>query len=231
MMIPLQRFALTKHLIDIVQYPVQFKRGIRGVKKIIRERIPRYKVNLSDLPPLTEHLIDAQPRNSIEDIRYARIKKLETYTAYMPPATSKILLEALLNPDLNDIDQLLRIIDDNSSTMTSFYLGVSFEVIDDMIRDNLCDYATVAVSPEFKRLCAKTLYKLRFFEADEILKLMKCLSSIKISPDTLIYQAALKMARELINDFEVDELDKLLEILPSKDLLGLPVGYEKLGTK
>ena len=130
----------------------------------------------------------------------------------MPTNSKPVLLEALLNPE-NDVDKLLRIIDQNLETMTSFYLGVSFEALDDVIRYNNCDPTTVAVSPEFERLCAKTLIKVRFFEAEEVLKLIMCLSHLRLSENLLICQAALQMARHLINDFNRDESDTLVSCL------------------
>lgn len=229
-MILTRQSVIVRHSINIVQNQVQSKRGLRGVQKVFREKLPQYQVNLRDLPPLNENLLNTEQCKSIEEVRERRIQKLATYNAYIPVKTSKILLEALLNPDLNDIDQLLRLIDENLPTMTSFYLGLSFEVLNDMMRDKLCDHNTIAVSPEFKRLCTRTLYKLRYFEADEVLKLMVCLSNVQISEKTLIFQAGLKMARELINDFDPEELEIMLECLPSKELLGLPSYYEKLET-
>lgn len=177
-----------------------------------RETLPRVKNNLKNLPRLTELLTSPPELRTLEDAIKLRQSKLEVYKAYMPLDSNTVLIESLFNRQNNDLDELLRIIDNNLDSMTSFYLAVSFEVIDDFIRAQLGDPLTVAVSPEFRRLIVKTLYKLRYFEADEVLKLIKCLSSVEVPKDCLIMQGALKMARCLINDFDQNELIALADV-------------------
>lgn len=155
-----------------------------------------------------------------DDAIRLRTQKLDVYKSFMPKNCDTTLIESLFNPNITNVDQLLRLIDDNLDTMTSFYIAVSFEVLDDHMRSKFCDPCTVVVSPEFKRLCTKALYKMRYFESDEVIKVIKCLSTAKIPEDSLIGQAALKMARCLINDFEPQELKLLsgysrISFLPS----------------
>lgn len=188
------------------------KRGARAVRKTIRTEVPRYQRNLRDLPPLTELLSDPNiaSKQSLNDIRR---KKLETYLEYFPTNDRKTsLIEALFSPH-NDFDQLLRIIDENLPTMTSFYIGLSYEVIDDMMAAKQCDPLTIAVAPEFQRLCERALLKIRHLEADETLKLLKCLSAVGVPEDALIVQATLQMTRHLINDYNIDELATLDTVL------------------
>lgn len=173
-----------------------------------RTKLPQYKKILGDLPPLTGPLTNREP---IEDPAKLRTEKLDTYLSYVPVGSNTNLLEAIFKAD--DVDKLLRIIDENLVTMTSFYLGLSFEALDDMMRANLCDPATVAVAPEFRHLCSKTIYKLRFFESDEVLKLLKCTATLRVPEDRLIVQALLEMARNHINDFTIKELKTLEESL------------------
>lgn len=211
------------------------RRGIRGVTRLPRTELPRYKINIARLPHLTRLL--THPDN---DAIKLRIDKLNVYKQYLPVGSNTNLIEALFSPQ-NDIDKLLKIIDENLRTMNSFYIGVSFEVLDDMIRGKLCDPATIMVSPEFKNLCQKALFKVRFFEADEVLKLIKCLSSLKVPENTLLVQSSFEMTRHLINDFTVDELEALADSLDTfepledknKSLLNalksvIPVAREKL---
>lgn len=188
------------------------QRGIRARQIIFRHKIPRYKKDLKNLPELTKLLVKPDNPQHIEDAIGLRRQKLAVYKEYLPEKFNTNLIESLFHPD-NDIDRLLRLIDEHLFTMTSFYLATSFEAIDDMMRANLCDPSTVRVSPEFEKLCTRTLYKIRFFEADEILKLVKCLSTLRAPENTLIVQAALQMARHLVNDFNGDELDTLTEAL------------------
>ena len=47
----------------------------------------------------------------------------------------------------------------------------------------------MAVALEFKQLCDRSLLKMRFFEADEVLMLVICLSMIDLPEDTLLVQA------------------------------------------
>lgn len=176
---------------------------MKGVRRIVRHNLPRSKIDLKKLPILTGYLTSREKRDFRE-------VKLEVYKAYMPSNANHNLIEALLSPN-NEVDRLLRIIDDNLTCMSSFYLGVSFEALDDLVRAQLCEPSTIVVSPEFKKLCTKSLYKLRYFEADEVLKVLKCLTSLNISQETLIYQATFKMTRELINHFEPHELEVVLE--------------------
>lgn len=184
------------------------KRGIRAVKRIPRSEVPRYKKDLGKLPPLTQLLTNTDEVLEGNNAIRLRIEKLKVYKQYLPVGSNTNLIEALFNQE-NDIDRLLNIIDDNLETMTSFYLGVSFEVLSDMVEAKLCDPATIMVSPEFKKLCKKTLYKLRFFEADEVLKLIKCLSYLGLPENTLLVQASFTMTRHLINDFTIPELEAL----------------------
>lgn len=216
------------------------KRGIRAQNRIYRTSIPMVKNNLKNLPNLTGLLVSReQPANLSEAIQI-REQKLSVYKSFMPFNADTNLIEALFHPD-NDIDRLLRIIDENLITMTSFYIGVSFEVIDDMLRANLCEKSTVFVSPEFERLCRKALFKIRFFEADEILKLIKCLSTLQVPESTLLAQAAFQMTRHLINDLNLEELESLSDSLNTfkieqesdKSLLvalikAIPLAQEKL---
>lgn len=194
-------------------YPhlVIFKRNLRAHRRTIRDHLPRYRKDLRHLPRLTGLLTDST-LNESRQARDLRLKKLELYKSYIPDSTSPVLLEALFNPE-NNLDGLLRIIDENLETMTSFYIGVAFESLEDMIAEKLDRQATVAVSPEFKRLCTRALYKARFFECDEALKVIKCLSTLRMPENLLIVQAALQMTRNLINDFNIDELDTLRRAL------------------
>lgn len=195
------------------------RRNIRAVRRIFRQKLPQYKTDLGDLPPLTQLLTlkdesasDPDSSQLLKSLNELRTKKLETYKCYLPVNQKPVLLEALLSTD-NDIDRLLRIIDENLETMTSFYIAVSFETLDDMMRYRQCDIGTVIVSPELKRLCKRALYKMRFFEADEILKLVKFISIIELPEESLLSQSAFQMARHLINDFNLDELETLSECL------------------
>lgn len=185
-------------------------RGLRRDHRIFRTKLPKYKVNVSQVPPLTELLTNG----NAEDFLELRREKLEVYKKYIPERYNKNLLEALFNENSN-IDYLLNVISENIETMTSFYLGVAFEALDDMMRAKLCQPETVAVSPEFRQLCTKTLYKIRFFEPDEILKLLKCVSTLRLPEDILLVQAALHMARNQINEYNLDELRTLSESLNS----------------
>lgn len=198
-------------------------RGLRGRVKIFRQELPRYRKNLSKLPPLTKFLTqNMKPSsNKLAAFNELRQEKLEIYKEYLPDRSNTNLIEALFHPDNNEIDELLRIIDHNLVTMNSFYVGVSFEVINDSIELDLCHPSTIAAAPEFKRLCEKSIYKLRFFESDELLKVIKCLVNVGVPEDTLIVQGTLQMIRHLINDFEIQELQALSAILdqvePSKE--------------
>lgn len=185
-------------------------RGLRKDHRIIRTKLPKYQINVSQVPPLTNLLTNGNAENYLE----LRREKLEVYKKYIPARCNKNLLEALFD-EKSDIDNLLNVISENLETMTSFYLGVSFEALDDMMRAKLCQPDTVAVSPEFRQLCTKTLYKIRFFEPDEILKLLKCASTLRLPEDILLVQAALQMAKNQINDYNLDELRTLSESLNS----------------
>lgn len=189
-------------------------RGIKGEQKIFRQSLPKYKKILSDLPPLTGLLTN---QDAIENAARLRDEKLNVYMNYVPVNSNTNLLEGIFKAD--DIDKLLRIIDENLASMTSFYIGVSFEALDDMMRANLCDRATVAVAPEFRRLCSKAIYKMRFLEADEVLKLLKCLSTLKMPENVLLVQAVLQMARNHINEFTIKELKTLQDALEQFNLI------------
>lgn len=184
------------------------RRSIGGRRRLIRTRLPKYKKNLGSLPPLTELLTRPDEHTHLNGPIKLRLEKLSVYKQFLPIGSNTNLIEALFNPD-NDIDRLLNIISDNLETMNSFYVGVSFEVLDDMVRAQLCDPATIIVAPEFRKLCEKALYKIRYFEADEVIKLIKCSSSLGLPENTLLVRAGLEMARHLINDFNLDELDAL----------------------
>lgn len=188
------------------------KRGIRAVRRQPRTELPKYKINIARLPHLTRLLTHPDGINNEDDAIRLRIDKLYVYKQYLPVGSNTNLIEALFSPQ-NDIDKLLKIIDENLKTMNSFYIAVSFEVLDDMIRGHLCDPATIMVSPEFKNLCQKAVSKVRFFEADEVLKLIKCLSSLEVPENTLLVQASFNMTRHLINDFTIDELEALANSL------------------
>jgi hypothetical protein len=183
-------------------------RNVRGVRKIFRQTLPKYKNNLMNLRSWQE-MPNGDEVSSLEGLWRNRT---DYYKLYMPANQGHILLEALFNPN-NDIDQLLRIIDENLPTMNSFYLATSFEALNDMMQMGQCDIDTVLVSPELKNLCERSLLKLRFFDADEVLKLIKCLSTMSVPEDTLIVQSALQIARHLINDFNPDELAELRQSL------------------
>uniref|UniRef100_A0A6G1SP91 Uncharacterized protein n=1 Tax=Aceria tosichella TaxID=561515 RepID=A0A6G1SP91_9ACAR len=185
-------------------------RNIRGVRKVIRQTLPRYRNSLMNLRNWDEMTgVVGQEDTSLNKLWSDR---LEFYKLYMPPKQTHTLLEALFNPN-NNIDQLLRIIDENLPTMNSFYLATSFEALNDMMQLRACDIDTVIVSPELKNLCKRTLVKLRFFEADEVLKLIKCLSTMRMPEETFIAQSAMQMARHLLNDFNASELLAMKESL------------------
>lgn len=207
-------FRYSKTLVDLLRRTsptIVSSRGIKAEKKIFRTKLPRYKIDLGSLPPHSE-LLTQEEDPTVSDVHshgQLMSEKLTVYKQFQPPGTKTILLEALFKPD-NDVDQLLRIIDENLLTMSSYYIALSFEVLDDMMRFNPDTRSTIAVSPELKRLATRALYKLRYFEADELLRLIKCVSRLGMPEDTLLVQSALQMTRHLINDFEPDEL-KCLE--------------------
>lgn len=203
-------------------------RGIKRAQTIVmREKLPRYKKDTYNLPPLTDLMTKQLDNIQLNEAIELRTKKLNTYKEYLPSGTNVNYLEALFNENSNDIDQVLKIIDENLITLNSFHVAISFEVLSDLMEANLCDPMTIIVSPEFKRLCQRTIYKIRFFECDEVLKLLKCLSNLNTPEDTLLVQAGLQMARHHINDFNYDELVLLSRVLesfkeiiePSKSLL------------
>lgn len=192
-----------------------FRRNARSIIRTPRSELPKYKRDLKDLQPLTGLLTSPEVENiGIEDALQLRRDKVQLYKMYMPVGSNSTLLEALFHED-NDIDKLLRVIDDNLDTMNSFYVGISFETLDDMMRVGLCDKSTVAVSPEFKRLCTRALYKMRFFESDEVMKLLKCLATLQVPEGTLIVQAALQMTRHYISEYNPQELECLQRTLKS----------------
>lgn len=207
--------VLSPKCLPILNSIVQNRSATRGVMRTIRDKLPKYKKDLGKLPPLTGLLVKQENFRDIHEAIELRKQKLDIYKQYIPSNTNTNYLEALFNENSNDIDKVLTIIDENLETLNSFLVAVSFEALDDLMVGRLCDPMTIAVSPEFKRLCQKTIYKLRFFEADEVLKLLKCLSNLSIPEDTLLVQGALQMARHHINDFNYEELVMLDTILRS----------------
>lgn len=183
--------------------------GIRGVRRVFRTPLPKYRKNLLELPPLTS-LLTSNERP--KDFKQLKQEKLLTYKSYIPDNAKVPLLEALFNSS-NDIETLLQIIDDNLDTMTSFYIAVSFEALDDFIHEYPESASTIIVAPEFKKLCTKALFKCRHFESDETLKTLKCLATLAMPEDLLIVQAVLQMTRHLINDYNISELNTLMNSL------------------
>lgn len=209
---------LVKHNQALCCSMMQQKRNIRGVRKIFRDHLPRYRNNLYSLEPLTEMLTSDEIGRQVNSLNDLWTRKLEIYRQYLPDRQKPILLEGIFNSK-NNIDALLRLIDENLTTMTSFYVACSFEALDDMMRLGECDIATVMVSPEFKRLSTRALYKMRFFESDEVLKLIKCLSTVRLPEDLLLTQSAFQMARFMINDFNTDELETLSDCLETFEIV------------
>lgn len=184
-------------------------RYLRYHMRLFRDKLPKYKRDPGKLPHLTELLTQKESPPDLECFRKMKLEKLEVYRAYIGKTT--VLLDGLLNPDTDDGDKLLRVIDENLDAMTSFYLGVSFEALDDLIRAGLCQADTVLHAPEFRRLCSKTLFKLRYFDCDEVVKLIKCLAIVKLPSNSLLIQATYKMAQHLINDFCPNELEIVID--------------------
>lgn len=223
------RAILTKSILDTSKnINLTNQRGAKNVIfKTIRTKLPKYKKNLARLPPLTDLLTRLDYTVDLKKIMNTRCEKLEVYKQYIPVGANTNYLEAIFHVDTNDSDRILEIIELNLETLNSFYLAVTFEALDDLMFAELCEPLDFAQSRVFKELCTKTLYKIRFFESDEVLKLLKCISRIGIAEDTLIVQAALQMARHHINDYNIKELDMLMltltrfkEIIePSKSLL------------
>lgn len=187
------------------------KRLASGLVKTIRTKLPRYKLDVYKLPIQSRNLLPI-----INKDRTILLERLEIYKTYIPSNTSTVLLEALFNPN-NDIDSLLNIIDINLPSMTSFYLALSFESLDNAIQLEFCHPETILVSPEFKRLCQRTIFRLRFFESDEIVKLIKCLAILGVQEDTFVMQASLQMAKYWINDYDSMELDVMQQSLARID--------------
>jgi hypothetical protein len=48
--------------------------------------------------------------------------------------------------------------------------------------------------------------RIRYFQPQEILTILKSLLFIKVSPKTMIIQSLLQMARQLINDFSLEQI-------------------------
>lgn len=182
------------------------RRGIRSYQRIKRTVLPQYKRTLNELPQ-SDYLDN---NDGIDNLADLWSKKLNAYKIYLPMTyvPKPVLLEAMYDSN-NDIEASLRIIQDNLTTMTSFYIGNSFEVLHDQVLYNEEYKCTVLSAPEFRALCGKALYKMRFLEADELLKVSKCLSILGIQEDTLIVQSTLQMIRHSINDFSYNELKDL----------------------
>jgi len=120
----------------------------------------------------------------------------------LPVNSNTNLIEALFHLD-NDIGRLLKIIDDEP-----LYSPVFRETID-MLQARLCETSTVAMAPEFRRLCDRSLLKMRFFEADGVLKLFKCLSIIDLPEDTLLVWAVCSNGPRALKDLTIKELGAL----------------------
>ena len=181
-----------------------FKQSSRykSLVPIVRRALPKYKKDLRDLPPLTKFLVhdrrtenstncDNQEPTSLEDLW---AKKLEILRAYLPIDSKPVLLEALFKPT-DDVGSSLTIIGDNLPSMTSFYIATCFEILHDHVLYHDHKRHTILVSPEFRSLCHRSLFKMRYFEADEVLKVMKCLSILRLPEHSLIVQSALQMAQ------------------------------------
>lgn len=227
------RTSILAHKV-MVQMSIRFRqsrrRSIENLSMKKRIPMPKYQNSLSRLEPLSDILIDGRIDSLEENCR----RKLELYKQYLPPNHNTVLLEALLGA--KDIDTLLMVIDENLESMNSFLLAVSLEALTDQVRLASASPETILVSPEFKRLSTVLLYKMRYFETDEVLKLLNCLNVLNVPGKKLISQCAFQMTRYLINSFNMKELRHLNELLSKFDndtnlvsaiRKALPIAYKR----
>jgi hypothetical protein len=71
----------------------------------------------------------------------------------------------------------------------------------------------VAESPQFRLLCRATVKLIRTFHSQELLSIVRHLVDFRVPPKTLIFQSAIQMLRQGINDLYTDNLMLLDHIL------------------
>jgi hypothetical protein len=125
----------------------------------------------------------------------------------IPEGDYDILTEAIIKS--TTIEEMLELISLHHSVMNNRHLSEAFESFHDIIRmSNRYNEESIQMfsSPQYKLLCNRAMKRMRYFQPQEILTILKSLLFIKVSPKTMIIQSLLQMARQLINDFSLEQI-------------------------
>jgi len=125
----------------------------------------------------------------------------------IPEGDYDILTEAIIKS--TTIEEMLELISLHHSVMNNRHLSEAFESLHDIIRmSNIYNEECIQMlsSPQYKQLCNRAMKRIRYFQPQEILTILKSLLFIKVSPKTMIIQSLLQMARQLINDFSLEQI-------------------------
>ncbi|KAL3234177.1 hypothetical protein MRX96_022695 [Rhipicephalus microplus] len=134
-----------------------------------------------------------------------------------PSALSKdadILTEQLQRA--RNVDRLLDLVGQHHRVMNNAQVLTAFTCLHDVIKQQpkQADYKSLTSHPGFRELCNRALKRMRFYETQEVLLLLKFSALFQIPASTALVQAMGQMLKHSINSLSLSELiflDMLLQ--------------------
>lgn len=134
-----------------------------------------------------------------------------------PSALSKdadILTEQLQRA--KNVDRLLDLVGQHHRVMNNAQVLTAFTCLHDVIKQQpkQADYKSLTSHPGFRELCNRALKRMRFYETQEVLSLLKFSTLFQIPASTALVQAMGQMLKHSINSLSLSELiflDMLLQ--------------------
>lgn len=202
------KFSSIRHLAGSLQHfgSYQQLRMARSVSKTLQRTPKAQEISQSSVMPL---LID-----SVQN-RLAKLK--ETVDLGLGPVSNEstdLLEEALIKAIT--IHQVKVLIGANFRSMSAAHISTCFETINNIVKYSDHDDALkfeLLGSKEFQVLTNRALKLARHMEPSEALLSLMTLHKLGISIDTLLAQALMQMVRFSINEYSIDEMHQLANLL------------------
>lgn len=134
-----------------------------------------------------------------EDSKIAKMEKLI-------PKEVDVLAETISKCQY--LDDFMKLIDDHVVVMNTKHLALCFHLFDERFKlsGSGIQRKEITESLIFDKLCKRTMKRLRYFEASDLITILKSLARLQISANTGIVRGILQLLRHHLQDLTVEQI-------------------------
>ncbi|XP_065284955.1 FAST kinase domain-containing protein 2, mitochondrial-like isoform X2 [Dermacentor albipictus] len=152
--------------------------------------------------------------SSSDQIITSTVKSNASLAPSAPSKDADILAEQLQRA--KNVDRILELVVQHHRVMNNAQVLTAFTCLHDSIRQQpeQVDFKSLTSHPGFRELCNRALKRMRYYEAQEVLSLLKLCTLLQIPTNTALVQAIGQMLKHSINSLTLSELifvDMLLQ--------------------